>query len=82
MTVIPFPRLEQVAPSCSSLRELVRQLCQRYPRLRANPSERGLRKRNCSILSLREAMKKTAVCLHFSAVRRIFARKMSGYEKM
>ncbi|GEM_PF-2735407 len=31
MTVIPFPRLEQVAPSCSSLRELVRQLVSAIP---------------------------------------------------
>ena len=75
MTVIPFPCLEPITPSRSALRELVRQLCQRYPRLRANPSERGLRKRNRSSPSLDEAMKKKAVCLLFSAVRRIFARK-------
>ena len=65
MTVIPFPRLEQVAPSCSSLRELVRQLCQRYPRLRANPSERGLRKRNRSSPSLGVLVRKKGCMLAF-----------------
>ena len=30
---------------------------------------------------IRTDEKKTAVCLHFSAVRRTFARKKSGYEK-
>ena len=36
MAVSPFPRLETVAPSRSALRELVRQLKQRYPSLRDN----------------------------------------------
>ena len=36
MAVSPFPRLETVAPSRSALRELVRQLKQRYPSLRGN----------------------------------------------
>jgi hypothetical protein len=65
MVVIPFPCLEPITPSRSALRELVRQLCQRYPRLRANPSERGLRKRNRSSPSFGVLVRKKGCMLAF-----------------